>query len=335
MTDKSKRILKLLLRITVTSVLLIWVFCKIDRQQFVEVVRTARWSFLVAVWISVAVIYWINCIRMRLILKAQGCSLNTFTIFGVSAVTSLYSMVLPGMLSMGMKWYFLRKGTGKGINVFSSMLYNQLSNVIIMAIFGLGVLVVTNPASVIWPNTEGTQLLPLVCTILLVILVLFYVLLLNKNTGGKIIRVVSIILEPFPAKIRRKAQETIQQIASFQLVGWRFHVIMFLITLGGTSLGGVIMYFFSAKAANVSVPVSAFAWLWAVIFILQRVPISIANLGVREAILSSVLPIYGVEPSAAVLMSMILFSALVFMAVLGAVFHLSGFRTGARPDEAV
>lgn len=320
---------------TVTSVLLIWVFCKIDHRQFVEVVRTARWSFLVAVWISVTMIYWINCIRMRLILKAQGCDLNTLTIFGVSAVTSLYSMVLPGMLSMGMKWYFLRKGTGKGINVFSSMLYNQLSNVIIMAIFGLVVLIVTNPASIIWANSEGTHFLPYVCAVLLVILVLFYVLLLNKNTGGKIIRVISIILEPFPVKVRNKAQETIQQIASFQLAGWRFHAVMFLITLGGTSFGGVIMYFFAAKAANVSVSVSTFAWLWAVIFILQRAPISIANLGVREAILSSVLPIYGVEPSAAVLMSMILFSALVFMAVLGAVFHLSGFRTGAHPDEAV
>ena len=320
---------------TVTSVLLIWVFCSIERQQFVEVIKTARWSFVIAVWALVAMIYWINSIKIRLILKAQDCSLNTVTVFGVSAVTALYSMVMPGMLSMGMKWYFLRKGTGKGIHVFSSMLYNQLSNVVIMTIFGLGVQILTNPASIIWANTEASHFLPFICTILLVIVVLFYLLLLNKKTGGNIIRVISVLLEPFPIKIRQKAQEALQQIALFQFVGWRFHFIMFLITLGGTSLGGVIMYFFAAKAANVTVPLSTFAWLWAVIYILQRVPISIANLGVREAILSSVLPIYGVEPSAAVLMSMILFSALVFMAVLGAVFHFSGFRTGVHSDEAV
>ncbi len=335
MTDKSKKILKLFIRITVTSVLLIWVFYNIERQQLIETLKTARWSFLIAVWALVAMIYWINSIKMRLILKEQDCNLNTVMIFGVSAVTALYSMVMPGMFSMGVKWYFLRKGTSKGIHVFSSMVYNQLSNIVIMMMFGLGVLILTNPASIIWANTEASHLLPAICTILLVIVVLFCLLLLNKQTGGKIIKAISVLLKPFPAGIRQKAQEILQQIALFQFVGWKFHLIMFLITIGGTSVGGVIMYIFAAKAANVTVPLSTFAWLWAVIFILQRVPISIANLGVREAILSSVLPIYGVESSKAVMMSLILFSALVFMAFLGAVFHFSGFRTGVRPDEAV
>ena len=335
MTDKGKKILKLFIRIIVTSVLLIWVFSNIERQQLIEALKTARWSFLIAVWALVAMIYWINSIKMRLILKKQDCNLNTIIIFGVSAVTALYSMVMPGMLSMGMKWYFLRRGTGKGIHVFSSMVYNQLSNIVIMMIFGLGVLILTNPASIIWANSEVSHFLPAICTILLVIVVLFCLLLLNKQTGGKIVEAIGVLLSPFPSGIRKKAQEILQQIALFQFVGWQFHLIMFLITIGGTSLGGVIMYFFAAKAANVTVPLSTFAWLWAVIFILQRVPISIANLGIREAILSSVLPIYGVETSAAVLMSVILFSALVFMAVIGAIVHYGGFITGVSSDEAV
>lgn len=335
MTDKGKKILKLFIRITITSGLLIWVFCNIERQQLIDVLKTARWHFLIAVWAVVVMIYWISSIKMRLILKEQDCDLNTLMIFGVSAVTALYSMVMPGMLSMGMKWYFLRKGTGKGINVFSSMVYNQLSNVVVMVIFGLGVFILTNPASIIWADTQISHLLPAICTILLVAVVLFCMLLLSKKTGGKIISVIGVLLKPFPAGIRQKALEMLQNITLFQFVGWRFHLIMFLITIGGVSLGGVIMYFFAAKAANVTVPLPTFAWLWAVIFILQRVPISIANLGVREAILSTVLPIYGVEPSAAVLMSVILFTALVFMAVIGAVFHYGGFITGVRPDETV
>ena len=135
MTDKSKKILKLAIRITVTSGLLICVFYRIDRQHLAEALKTARWHFLIAVWALIVVMYWIASIRLRLVLKKQGCILNTFTIFGVSAITAMYSLIMPGMLSMGMKWYILRKGTGKGVNVFSSMLYNQLSTIVVMMIF--------------------------------------------------------------------------------------------------------------------------------------------------------------------------------------------------------
>lgn len=58
------------------------------------------------------------------------------------------------------------------------------------------------------------------------------------------------------------------------------------------------------------------------------------EMGVREAILLSVLLMYGVEFPSVVLMSLILFSALVFIAVLGVLFQLIGFGMGVRPDEA-
>jgi hypothetical protein len=108
-----------------------------------------------------------------------------------------------------------------------------------------------------------------------------------------------------------------------------------LITSVGILIGGVVMYWFAAKASNIVVPISVFVWLWPIIFVLQRVPISIANLGVREATLTSLLPIYGIESSDALMMSMILFSALVFMAVVGGIFNFSGLMTGVRSDEAI
>lgn len=335
MTDKSKKILKLFIRIAVTSGLLIWVFCRIERQQLAVALKEARWHYLIGVWALIVVMYWIASIRLRLILKKQGCILNTVTIFGVSAITAMYSMIMPGMLSMGMKWYILRKGTGKGINVFSSMLYNQLSTVVVMMIFGLLALILTNPAIFVSDDIKNSNLLPVICTILLVVIILFSLLLLNRQTGGKIINGIGVLLRPFPAGIRRRGQEILEQIALFQVVGWKFHLAMSAITIAGTLLGGIILYVLAAKTVNITVPVAVLVWLWAALYILERVPISIANLGVREATLASLLSIYGVEPSTAVLMSAILFSALIFMAVIGAIFNFSGFITGVRPDEAV
>ncbi|GAI49186.1 unnamed protein product, partial [marine sediment metagenome] len=83
-----------------------------------------------------------------------------------------------------------------------------------------------------------------------------------------------------------------------------------------------IIYILSARGANVTAPLGVFVWLCAVIYVLGRVPISVANLGVREATLVGLLGIYGVEKSQALLMAMILFSALIVMAVIGAIFQL-------------
>jgi hypothetical protein len=71
--------------------------------------------------------------------------------------------------------------------------------------------------------------------------------------------------------------------------------------------------------------------LWAVIYVLGRVPISVANLGVREVILVGLLTIYGVDKSQALLMSMILFSALVVMAIIGAIYQI--FWAGGKCEK--
>jgi len=332
MNKTHKKILNLLIRIAITSGLLVWVFRSIDRQQFSEALKSARWGYLVAVWISVVVIYWFESIKMRLILQKQDCAVSTTTIFGASAVAALYSMILPGMLSVGVKWYILKKSTGKGTNVFSSMVYNQFSSIVVMVAFGLVALILTNPAAIA-TNTKNRELLPVFCAILLVGMVLFCLLLLSRRMGSKIIKASSYILKPLPESIRQKALQILEQVTLFQVVGWRFHLFMVLITAVGILVGGVVMYWLAAKSANIIIPLSVYVWLWPAIFILQRVPISIANLGVREATLASLLPIYGVSSSDAFMMSMILFSALIFMALIGAVVMFAGLFIADSPGN--
>ncbi len=323
MTDRTKQFVKLLVRILITTGLLILVFSKIDLEQFRQTVKTARWWFLIAVWVLVVIIFWINSIKMQLILKKQDCKVNIATIFGVSAVTSLYSMILPVVLSTGAKWYILKKITGKSSSVLSSMVYNQMSIMVVMTVFGLAALIITNPASLSTADTNNHWLLPAVCGILLTAVILISLLLLNSRTGGKIIKAFGLLLKPFPAKIRQKAQEMLEQLAIFQNVGGRFHLTIASITIIANLIGGVLIYFLSAKAANITAPVGVFVWLCAVIYVLGKIPISVANLGVREFILVELLGIYGVEKSQALLMSMILFSTKILMAAIGAIYQLS------------
>lgn len=335
MTATAKQLIKLLIRILITAGLLIWVFSQVDFEQFLQTVKSAKWQFLLTVWIFTVILFWIRSMKMRLILKKQSCLISTNTIFGATAATCLYSMILPGILSTGVKWYILKKGTGKSSNVLCSMIYNQWLIMTIMTVFGLAALMFTNPASLSISNTTNQRLFPVVCGILLVAIIVVSFLLLNSRTYGKITKAIAALLRPFPAKIRQKGLEVLDQIATFQTAGTGFHLRITAISIIDTLIGGVIIYILSARAANVTAPVGIFVWLCALIYILGRVPVSIANLGVREAMLIVLLAPYGVEKPQALLMSMILFSALIVMAVIGAGYQIFWTVTAKKSNPPI
>ena len=322
MTTRSKQLAKLLIRILITAGLLVWVFSQIDLGQFGQAVKTAKWQLLIAVWALTVIFLWIRSIKMQLILKKQDCKIGIATIFRASAVTSLYSMILPGLLSTSAKWYILKKDSGKGSNVLSSMVYNQLLTMFVMIVFGLAALMITNPVLLLKTDLNNRWLLPLICGFLLTVIILISLLLLNSRTGGKIIDGFGFLLRPFPVKIRQKGREILDQIATFQAAGTRFHLKIASITTIDTLVCSVIVYILSARAANITAPAGVLVWLSAAIWVLGRVPISVANLGVREITLVGLLGIYGVEKSQALLMSMIVFSTLVLMAMIGATYQI-------------
>lgn len=323
MTLRSRQIAKLLIRVAVTTGLLVWVFSQIDLGQFRQALQAARWQFLIATWALAVLLLWIRSVKMKYVLKKQDCNVAIGTLFGATAVTALYSMIMPGMLSTGVKWYILKRITGKGSNVFSSMLYNQLVTMIVMTLFGLAALMIANPTPLLLPDSHNTWLLPAVCGVLLTLTILVSALLLSRRSGGRMIKVMDRPLRLFGPRIHEKGREVLDQIAGFQTAGAGFHTAFVAATAVDTLIGGVATYVLAARAANITAPLGVFVWLCAAIYILGRLPISVANLGVRESLLVWLLSVYGVEKSAAMLMSMILFSSLVAMAVLGAMYQLS------------
>jgi len=323
MTARYKQIFKFIAKLLVTAILLIWVFSQIDLAQFGEKIRSARWSFLWIVWGLTIVAYWLLSIKMGLILKKLDCHASTVTLFGASAVTALYGMVLPGMLDTPVKWYILRQHTGKGSNVFSSMVYNQFTSLLVVIVSALAALIATNPA--------GNWQLPAICSLLLGLVVAVCLSLLNRTVGPRLAGYLSHIIEPLPPSFRDTGRKILEQLTVFQTAPRSFHLRVLLLSFISMMVVGTIIYFFAAKAARIEVPVGVLIWQCAVIFVLGRLPISIANLGVREATLMGTLALYGVDKPSAILMSMIIFSLQILMAVIGAIFQL--YWELHRPDK--
>jgi len=148
------------------------------------------------------------------------------------------------------------------------------------------------------------------------------ILALNERTGGPVIRLLEAVLRPLPKAVQEKGRTVLTQIATFQSAGWRFHLTIASLNVADVLFVGLLWYLFAARAASVVVPTGVLLWLCAIVFLLNTLQITIANLGVREVALVGLLAGYGVTRSAALLMSMILLSSLIFLAALGAVYQL-------------
>lgn len=322
---------KLAIRIAVTAGLLLAVFLQVDQKQFWQAVPTARGEYLALLWLSSIAFLVLRAAKMQYILRQQSLDVGLLMLFKVSAVTSLYSLILPGLVSSGAKWYILKKATGKGTVVFNGLMYNQASELIVMSASALAILLVTNPSTVLLPGISR-WVLPAVCSVVLLAVILLTAFLLGKRTNTWMLRGLDGLTRRLPNRFQAKSRQTVREAAMFQSVGWRFHMIAVLYTFGQV-IGSIVVYFFAAQAVHLTIPPSVYIWLTSAIFILGRLPITIANLGLRDMTLVSILAAYGLPKSSVLLMSMLLFSTVVVKAAVGAGFQIQWTLAEKRAAE--
>jgi hypothetical protein len=171
----------------------------------------------------------------------------------------------------------------------------------------------------------------MIAALLLVLMILSSILLLNPRTGRFAIGAFDWLLKPWPQKVRLKGREILGQIATFQTVGARFHLMIATINAFDAGVVCVLSYIAAAQAAGIRVPLGMFICLCASVYVLSKVPVTLANLGFREVTLVGLLGLYGVDKSAALVMSMVLFSSQIFMAALGIVYQLAW--SGRKPSS--
>ncbi len=323
MTERHKKIIKLILRFLFTIILLVWVFSRVGLGQFWHTLATARWPYLLGSWICVVSFSIAQSKTLQIILRRQDCHVSVHTLFGASVATNLYSMFLPGMLSTGVKWYILKRETGKGTHVFSSMVYNQMALFATITTVGLITVLIMNPAWLLHVEPRQGRMLQVLAAVASAAMVLFCVFFLNPRTGVVLTRVLERSFQVLPVRIRLKGEELVRQVAIFQSAGPSFHLKVVAIDTLAVLLFGILTYICAAWAAGVSVPLGVFVFLYAGVYVLSKLPVTVANLGLREVTVVGVLTGHGVPASSALLMSMILFSCHLFLAVIGAIYQLS------------
>ena len=164
--------------------------------------------------------------------------------FGATCVTSLYSLVLPGIVSTGVKWYILKRTTGKGTNVLSSMLYNQVTLTVVMVAVGLAGSDRGQPGESRLAGNAADVDSPAPVRRLPRHSPAVSMLALNDRTGGPVIRLLMAALRPLPRRSRRRAGPCWSRSRCSRSAGWRFHLTIAVINVVDGLLVGLLWYLF-------------------------------------------------------------------------------------------
>ena len=99
---------------------------------------------------------------------------------------------------------------------------------------------------------------------------------------------------------------------------------MIIVTFTNLALT-ILLFYMVGRSLDITIAMYTLPWIVAMVYLIYMIPVSISGLGVREGALVLVLPYYGVDPSTAMVFSLILFGLLLLMGLAGGILEIREF----------
>jgi hypothetical protein len=278
------------------------------------VLSGARWRWLTAVY-GVALIHQlIAAQQLRLILMAVQVSLPLRRIFLASQLASLYSLILPGDTASAVKWANLAVASRKRSLVLNALIYNKLLMLAAPLLVGTIALIIDDPFQQRWVSA--------VSAVTFFALIGLMVLLYHPAVGRNVEHRLRSIGDRLPEPVARRIGYALTSLGSVRRMDHRDHTTLASFALVGVGLG-VIRVWCGIQALDLGVSVFSVLWILAFTVIGRFLPITIANLGIREGLLVAALVPLGVPSEEAVALGLLGFSAIVMLALIGAGYQVA------------
>lgn len=263
----------------------------------------------------------LTALRMRAIAHAQNLNMSTLTMMRIVFSSTFYSIFAPGSLAGGAVTFvkYLQHGA-KPISAMANLYANKF----------IELLVVTLSAPLFWLMDKGFSfpwVLGYICMMVIGILMAFAIFL---GRYGSLQWLATKINSHGQSLMRRKLAAVWIQIRQVGQVskGILFSLVAsYLMNILFVALS-ILCY---AKALSIEVGLLPILWIYAIIFILRILPISISNIGVREASMVVLFAPYGVAATEATAWSLLMYSGLLFCGFIGLLIEAEFFWLRKKP----
>jgi len=312
MAVKGRDNLFLLLRIVISFGLVFLLFHKVDLDKFLTSILSAKKEFLALGYVLGICNVMVCTLRWRILLWDRDINVSFYKLMKIYFIGMFFNIFFPtGYGGDAVRGYKLYKVTSAMSESVSSVVMDRLvgfSALLSISIISLGL-------SFDFINAK-------ICFSVFGIALLFFVGVWFFFSGH-IVRCVGFVLRVFRLErymngINRFHETILSYKDSKMVLSGIFGISIF-----AHSIMILSIYLFSLSI-GVQIPVLYFFLFVPVINIVTLAPVSVSGIGVREAGFIYFFSMVQVSPSDSFLMSVLFFSQLVFVGLIGCLFYLFG-----------
>jgi hypothetical protein len=251
----------------------------------------------------------IDAVQFRFLTRRVGLDLTLGRIFLASQLASLYSLILPGELAASTaKWANLSIATGARSAVLNAMVYMKLLFLAVPAFIGAVALAIDNPFDSWWALAIAWSIIAAIVFVM--------VSLYHPAMGSTVDRWGHRLAKLLPASVETRVGYLLHSMARVRVLGRRSHLAL----VGFMCLGVTVeigRFYSGINALGLDVPLLGVLWILAFVGVARLLPLTIANLGIREGLLVFALSAFSIPAQQAVALGLLGFSTIVLLALIG------------------
>jgi uncharacterized membrane protein YbhN (UPF0104 family) len=310
----SKKLVSLV-KLTLTLLLLGLLIRFAGAREILQAFSGIAWPWAIAMLVAGLLQKLAVSVQLWAILSRAGLTVSVLRVFLANALAALYTLFLPGNIaSAGVKWLDLSAATGKKAAVFNGLFYHRLSISLLTLVLGGVAVVVSNPV-----NNDA---LSLIAAALVLVLTGLFVFLYHPRLGPWAESLARRLAAGLPPRIAQFITPVIDAMRRFHQFSARDHIEVLAWALVSVVLN-IFMLWFAMLAMELDVSPIHILWMSAVLLFTAALPLTVANLGIREGFLVLALAPFGVSSSTAVALGLLIFVNQVGFAAVGGAYQLA------------
>jgi len=322
---KLKNILSLLLRISISILLLVLLFKfnKIDIKVLADEIKNSDKFFLSVGFIVLSFIYFLGFLRWKMLLSAAGINISLKRLISSFSGGVFFSIFLPSTIGGDLvRAADLAGHTKKTKEVIATVFLDRLSGYI-------GLVLVILVSLFLGRNLILDKVVLSSVSIIVIILILGLLVLFNNTIYLKIAKFLS---SPGAGKIKAAIKNMHQEIHIFR--NRKKTIALNLLLSFFIQLVNPVCAYFIGLSLGIKIEFIYFLIFLPIIGAVTLLPIALGGLGLREGLFVLYFAKAGVIKQSALAMSLLSFSFVVFYGAIGGLIYvLTVYNRRVQPDQ--
>ena len=307
LTSISKKLKSTFVKAAISVAVLSLIFYFVPISNVLGAIQVAHLVWVVAGIVLLNLLRVLTALRMQVIANTQGLNTSSLMMMRIVFTSTFYNILAPGALAGGAVTYL--KYRQQGVEPIAAM-----AN--IYANKSIQLLVVLLSAPLFWLIDKNFNFYLITGYALVMVMGFGFAFALLFGRFGNLRWLESKINSHGQSVVHRSLKELCRKVG---MIGQISHMTIFFLVVFSAmhSLFAALGVLCFGKALGIELGLTSILWIYSVVYLLGMLPISISNIGVREASMIMLMLPYGVSMTEATAWSVLMYSGSLSCALIG------------------